>query len=58
MYDRVAARWTKLGLPGEPPVLRSFEEEAVVAYHESVEIPQPGRPGARREDDPGNQFSM
>jgi 4-hydroxy-3-polyprenylbenzoate decarboxylase len=59
MYDRVAARWTKLGLPGEPPVLRSFEEEDVVAYHESVEISRTGAgPKTPPDGDTGAPLSM
>jgi UbiD family decarboxylase len=34
VYDRVAGRWHELGLPGEAPALRTFEEESSVVYHE------------------------
>jgi 4-hydroxy-3-polyprenylbenzoate decarboxylase len=27
IYDRVAARWSELGLPGRPPGMTSFEGE-------------------------------
>ena len=34
MYDKVAAEWKKLGLPGQVPEVRAFEEEKKVVYHE------------------------
>ena len=34
VYDGIASRWTALGLPGEIPTVRAFEEEAQVLYHE------------------------
>jgi UbiD family decarboxylase len=34
IYDQVAAKWNKLGLPGEVPTVRAFEEESKVVYHE------------------------
>ncbi|OGQ73048.1 MAG: UbiD-type (de) carboxylyase-like protein [Deltaproteobacteria bacterium RIFCSPLOWO2_12_55_13] len=34
VYDQVAARWRKLGLPGEVPEVRAFEQESKVVYHE------------------------
>src|SRR5882762_2242269 len=34
MYDKVAGEWKKLGLPGEVPTVRAFEEEKKVLYHE------------------------
>ena len=34
IYDQVAKRWQKLGLPGEAPTVRAFEEETKVVYHE------------------------
>jgi 4-hydroxy-3-polyprenylbenzoate decarboxylase len=34
VYDKVAARWKELGLPGEIPVVRAYEEESKVTYHE------------------------
>ncbi|MCZ6450579.1 MAG: UbiD family decarboxylase, partial [Deltaproteobacteria bacterium] len=34
VYDRVAARWHKLGLPGQVPTVRAFEQEKKVIYHE------------------------
>jgi UbiD family decarboxylase len=33
-YDRIAARWKELGLPGQIPQVRAFEEERAVVYHE------------------------
>ena len=33
-YDKIASRWKKLGLPGEIPTVRAFEQEAKVLYHE------------------------
>ena len=34
VYDKVASRWKKLGLPGEIPTVRAFEQETKVVYHE------------------------
>ena len=34
IYDRVAARWQEMGLPGAIPSVRAFEQESKVAYHE------------------------
>jgi 4-hydroxy-3-polyprenylbenzoate decarboxylase len=34
VYDRVASMWKKLGLPGEVPAVRAFEQESKVVYHE------------------------
>ena len=34
IYDQVASRWRELGLPGEIPTVRAFEEETKVVYHE------------------------
>ncbi len=34
IYDQVATRWKKLGLPGQVPDVRAFEEESKVVYHE------------------------
>ncbi len=34
VYEKVAAEWKKLGLPGQAPTVRAFEEEKKVIYHE------------------------
>jgi len=34
IYDKVAGRWQKLGLPGQVPTVRAFEEDKKVVYHE------------------------
>ncbi|MBI2998851.1 MAG: UbiD family decarboxylase [Deltaproteobacteria bacterium] len=34
IYDQVASRWRELGLPGEIPTVRAFEQETKVVYHE------------------------
>jgi UbiD family decarboxylase len=34
IYDKVVAEWKKLGLPGQIPTVRAFEEEKKVVYHE------------------------
>lgn len=34
VYDKVAAQWRKLGLPGQTPTVRAFEQDAKVVYHE------------------------
>src|SRR5919206_216504 len=42
IYDKVAAEWKKLGLPGQIPTVRAFEEEKKVVYHEVGGF-EPGR---------------
>ncbi len=34
IYDQVAAKWQELGLPGQVPEVRDYEEETKVVYHE------------------------
>lgn len=34
VYDRIAARWRALGLPGEIPQVRAFERDRKIVYHE------------------------
>jgi UbiD family decarboxylase len=34
IYDKVAGEWKKLGLPGQVPTVRAFEEDKKVLYHE------------------------
>jgi UbiD family decarboxylase len=34
VYDKVAARWEELGLPGVAPTLRAFESETTTVYRE------------------------
>jgi UbiD family decarboxylase len=33
-YDKVAQRWSELGLPGKVPMVRAFETDSKVIYHE------------------------
>lgn len=48
IYETVAARWRELGLPGEIPAVRAFEQESHVAYHEVGGF-EPGRqPGEEK----------
>lgn len=50
MYDRVAGRWSELGLPGRAPTVRAFEEDKKVLYHEVGGF-EPGRqPGEVKPD--------
>ena len=42
MYDRVASRWKELGLPGEIPAVRAYEQESNVTYREVGGF-EPGR---------------
>jgi UbiD family decarboxylase len=42
VYERIAARWQALGLPGRIPAVRAFEEERAVVYHEAAGF-EPGR---------------
>jgi 4-hydroxy-3-polyprenylbenzoate decarboxylase len=34
IYNKVGSRWKELGLPGEIPSVRAFEQETKVVYHE------------------------
>lgn len=34
VYERVASRWSELGLPGSAPGVRAFETDQPVVYHE------------------------
>ena len=48
VYDKVAARWRELGLPGKAPMVRAFESETTVTYHEVGGF-EPGRqPGEKK----------
>jgi 4-hydroxy-3-polyprenylbenzoate decarboxylase len=54
VYDQVARRWSKLGLPGKIPTVRAFEDGSrAVTYHEVGGF-EPGRqpgevkPGERK----------
>ena len=52
-YDRVTSMWKKLGLPGQPPEVRAFEQESKVVYHEVGGFEpgkQPGEETASRKD--------
>jgi UbiD family decarboxylase len=42
VYETVAARWNELGLPGEIPAVRAFEQQSKVTYHEVGGF-EPGR---------------
>jgi 4-hydroxy-3-polyprenylbenzoate decarboxylase len=42
VYDQVANRWQELGLPGQIPEVRAFEQESKVVYHEVGGF-EPGR---------------
>jgi 4-hydroxy-3-polyprenylbenzoate decarboxylase len=42
IYDKVAARWKELGLPGQIPTVRAFEADSKVVYHEVGGF-EPGR---------------
>jgi len=51
IYDQVAGRWKELGLPGEIPGVRAFEEEAKIVYHEMGGFEpgkQPGEEDAKK----------
>jgi len=47
VYDRIAARWTALGLPGAVPAVSSFETDRRVTYHEAGSFEPGCRPGER-----------
>jgi 4-hydroxy-3-polyprenylbenzoate decarboxylase len=42
IYDKVAARWKELGLPGQIPTVHAFEADNKVVYHEVGGF-EPGR---------------
>jgi UbiD family decarboxylase len=46
IYDKVASEWKKLGLPGQVPAVRAFEEEKKVVYHEVGGFEPGKQPGA------------
>ena len=48
IYDRVASLWKKLGLPGEVPTVRAFEQESKVVYHEVGGFEPGKQPGEER----------
>jgi len=48
VYDRIAARWRALGLPGEVPPVRAFEAGSRVAYHELGGFEPGSRAAAKR----------
>jgi len=51
VYDKVATRWKELGLPGDIPAVRAYEEESKVTYHEVGGF-EPGRqPGEKKKGD-------
>ncbi len=49
MYDKVAGEWKKLGLPGQIPTVRAFEEEKKVVYHEVGGFEPGKQPGEQSE---------
>ncbi|MGH7775093.1 MAG: UbiD family decarboxylase [Candidatus Binatia bacterium] len=50
IYDQVAARWQKLGLPGPIPTVRAFEQETKVVYHEVGGFEPGHQPGEETTD--------
>lgn len=55
IYDKVAGEWKKLGLPGEVPSVRAFEEEKKVVYHEVGGFEPGKQPGEAAEDEPSGK---
>jgi UbiD family decarboxylase len=52
VYDKVASRWQELGLPGQIPTVRAYEQASKVTYHEVGGF-EPGRqPGEKKPDKP------
>jgi 4-hydroxy-3-polyprenylbenzoate decarboxylase len=47
IYDKVAGRWEKLGLPGQIPRVATFETSNSVTYHELGSF-EPGRKPASK----------
>ena len=50
MYDKVAGQWKKLGLPGQVPIVRAFEEDKKVVYHEVGGFEPGKQPGEEKSD--------
>ena len=48
IYDKVARRWTELGLPGQIPTVKAFEADSNVVYHEVGGFEPGQQPGKRR----------
>ena len=48
IYDRVVGRWQALGLRGEPPSVRAFEQETKVLYHEVGGFEPGKQPGEQK----------
>jgi len=51
IYDKVAGEWKKLGLPGEAPTVRAFEEDKKVVYHEVGGFEPGTQPGEEGSED-------
>jgi 4-hydroxy-3-polyprenylbenzoate decarboxylase len=51
VYDKVAAQWKTLGLPGEVPTVRAFEQESKVVYHEVGGFEPGKQPGEAQEEE-------
>jgi UbiD family decarboxylase len=55
MYDKVARRWSDLGLPGKIPAVRAFETDQAVKYHEIGGF-EPGlQPGEKKRQRPNSK---
>lgn len=50
IYDKVAGQWKKLGLPGQVPTVRAFEEDKKVVYHEVGGFEPGKQPGDESKD--------
>ncbi len=57
IYDKVASRWKELGLPGQTPAVRAFEEETKVTYHELGGFEPGGRPGKQKSKDKPQRYA-
>ncbi len=51
IYDKVAGEWKKLGLPGQVPTVRAFEEDKKVVYHEVGGFEPGKQPGEESPED-------
>jgi UbiD family decarboxylase len=51
IYDKVAARWKELGLPGQTPTVRAFETDTKVTYHEVGGFEPGYQPGEKKPGD-------
>lgn len=50
LYNQIAAKWSRLGLPGAVPTVRAFEQDTKVIYHEVGGFEPGKQPGEEKAD--------